>query len=97
MTKSGEFQKHDVIVLLESTTIQHIEDESKNLPSDVHIVRYTEDGVEKIDAVRAYRKTDIFDAYHDFGLRDIKEITSGFGSIRPNLYNPNPDKKKDKK
>jgi hypothetical protein len=89
MTKITELKKHDVTLLLDSTTVKDIEADSKNLPSDVHVVRYVEEGVEKVDAVRAYRKTDIFDAYYDFGIKDIKEIVSGYGSIRPNLYQTN--------
>ena len=94
MTKITELKKHDVILLLDSTTVKDVEDGSKNLPSDVHIVRYVEEGVEKVDAVRAYRKTDIFDAYYDLCIKNIKEIVSGYGSIRPNMYQT---EKKDKK
>ena len=38
------------------------------------------------EAVRAYSKADIFDAYHDAGYK-ITSITSGYGSIKPKLYN----------
>ena len=86
MTKTAELRKHDVTLLLDSTTVKDIEADSKNLPSDVHVVTYVEEGIEKVDAVRAYRKVDIFDAYYDFGIRTILAIESGFGSIRPNLY-----------
>lgn len=94
MTKTAELRKHDVTLLMDSTSINDIEADSKNLPSDVHVVRYVEEGVEKVDAVRAYRKVDIFDAYYDFGIRTVLAIESGFGSIRPNLYQT---EKKDKK
>lgn len=94
MTKTAELRKHDVTLLMDSTSINDIEADSKNLPSDVHVVKYVEEGVEKVDAVRAYRKVDIFDAYYDFGIRTILAIESGFGSIRPNLYQT---EKKDKK
>jgi hypothetical protein len=86
MTKTAELRKHDVTLLMDSTSINDIEADSKNLPSDVHVVTYVEEGIEKVDAVRAYRKVDIFDAYYDFGIRTILAIESGFGSIRPNLY-----------
>ena len=55
---------------------------------------YVEDGVEKVDAVRSYKMVDIFDAYYDFGLTQIKSIVSGFGSIKPKLYNPNPRRRR---
>ena len=35
------------------------------LPTDVHIVTFTKDGVRQFDAVRAYTKVDIFDEYYD--------------------------------
>lgn len=62
-------------------------DHSK-LPSDLHIVTFTKDGKRQFDAVRAYTKVDIFDEYYDNLGREnpIHSITSGYGSIRPNLY-----------
>ena len=39
--------------------------ESKGLPSDTHMVMYVVEGKTLYDAVRAYTKVDIFDAYHD--------------------------------
>ena len=58
------------------------------LPTDVHIITYTVGGDEYSDAIRAYTKTDIFDAYYDKlkGIGSIKSIRSGLGRIRPNLY-----------
>lgn len=94
MTKTAELRKYDVTLLMDSTSINDIEADSKNLPSDVHVVRYVEEGVEKVDAVRAYRKVDIFDAYYDFGIKTILAIESGFGSIRPNLYQTQKTEKK---
>jgi len=68
-------------------------DHSK-LPSDLHIVTFTKDGKRQFDAVRAYTKVDIFDEYYDSLGRDnpIHSITSGYGSIRPNLYGKIKDK-----
>ena len=62
--------------------------DDSTLPSDVHIVEYTVGGETYYDAVRAYTKADIFDAYYD-KLRTIGKlisIKSGYGRIRPNLY-----------
>jgi len=58
------------------------------LPTDVHIVTYTVAGDTYYDAVRAYTKVDIFDAYYDKlkSIGTIKDIKSGLGKIRPNLY-----------
>ena len=58
------------------------------LPTDVHIVAYTVAGETYYDAVRAYTKVDIFDAYYDKlkSIGTIKDIKSGLGKIRPNLY-----------
>jgi hypothetical protein len=58
------------------------------LRTDVHIVTYTVAGETYYDAVRAYTKVDIFDAYYDKlkSIGTIKDIKSGLGKIRPNLY-----------
>ncbi len=58
------------------------------LPTDIHIVTFTEDGTRQFDAVRAYTKVDIFDEYYDRlkGKGEIHSIKSGYGKIRPNLY-----------
>ena len=62
--------------------------DDKQLPSDLHIITFTKDGKRQFDAVRAYTKADIFDEYYDKLGKDnpIHSITSGHGSIRPNLY-----------
>ena len=64
------------------------------LPTDVHLVTYTEHGNKYIDAVRAYTKVDIFDVYYDRtkGTGNVYSIESGFGRIRPNLYGKIKDK-----
>ena len=62
--------------------------EDKDLPTDVHLVKYTVAGEVIYDAVRAYAKVDIFDAYYD-KLKDIgkiNQINSGYGKIKPKLY-----------
>ena len=81
--------------MMDSTTRADIENDSKNLPSDVHAIEYVEDGITKVDAVRSYKMSDIFDAYYDYGIKQINSIVSGFGSIKPKLYNP--EKKEDSK
>ena len=58
------------------------------LPTDVHIVTYSVGGEKYFDAVRAYNKVDIFDAYYDKlkGIGTIHSIKSGYGRIKPKLY-----------
>ena len=73
----------------------------KDLPSDVHLVRYwpkspvreeqaaaaglpAEDLI-AISGIRAYKKSDIFDALWDAGY-EVLEITSGYGRIRPKVF-----------
>ncbi len=60
----------------------------KDLPTDVHIVTYTVAGETYYDAVRAYTKVDIFDAYYDKlkSIGTITDIKSGLGRIKPILY-----------
>ena len=59
-----------------------------NLPTDIHIICFTKDGTKQYDAVRAYTKVDIFDAYYDKLGKDnpIHSIESGYGRIKPVLY-----------
>ena len=58
------------------------------LPTDVHLVTYSVGGEKYFDAVRAYNKVDIFDAYYDKlrGIGTIHSIKSGYGRIKPKLY-----------
>lgn len=80
--------KDPVIILLERTTRKELEELDSELPSDVHLVRYRKPSwkkKEKISAIRAFRKTDIFDHFHDAGYA-VLEIVSGFGRVRPNLF-----------
>ena len=62
--------------------------DDSQLPTDVHIITFTENGELKFDAVRAYCKVDIFDEYYDKlkGNGTIHSIRSGYGKIKPKLY-----------
>ena len=85
-----EFTAKDTIKIniheqeIDIDTFQH-----KGLPSDTHVVMYVIEGETFYDAVRAYAKADIFDAYYD-KLKTVKgsliEIKSGYGNVRPNMY-----------
>ncbi len=77
------------------TKIQVIEEginldtfDDTSLPTDVHVVTFTKDGVKQFDVVRAYSKVDIFDVYYDKLGKDspIHSIKSGYGRIKPILY-----------
>jgi len=61
------------------------------LPTDLHLVEYEVEGKLYVDAIRAYKMSDIFDGYYDklqpLGGK-VKSITSGYGNIKPKLYNP---------
>ena len=86
----------DVIIHAQNTTAQDLD--QKVLPTDIHIVEYEVEGNLYSDAVRAYKMSDIFDVYWD-KLKPkggtIISITSGYGNIKPNMYNTT--KKDDKK
>ena len=67
---------------------QAVRDLDADLPSDTHLVFYVaDDGGVLIDAVRAYKKSDVFDAYYDAG-KVVLDIRTGFGRIKPKLYTP---------
>ena len=91
-TKLTHLKKYDVSLLMENTTEETVRNEQSELPTDVHVVTYKDDnGEQKVDAVRAYRMTDVFDGYHDRGIT-VLSISSGFGSVRPNLYKDSKEK-----
>ena len=80
--------KTPVVIHFENTTKEKVIKLNKELPSDIHLVRYkkpTWKKKEKVSAIRAYRKVDIFDTLHDQGYQ-VLEIESGFGCIRPNVF-----------
>ena len=77
-----------VIIHIESTTEAKLRKMEDELPSDIHLVRYKKPSwkkKEKLSAIRAYRKVDIFDHLHERGFA-VLEIVSGFGRIRPNCF-----------
>lgn len=81
------FPSYGVTIVMEETSQSELEDLKSDLPTDTHLVTYrTPQGDVGADAVRAYTKADIFDAYHDAKLT-IVSIANGFGSIKPKLFN----------
>ena len=76
--------------------VQHIMSETSEseLPTDAHLVTFRlPDGAVSCDVVRAFKKSDIFDAYSDSGSTVIA-IQSGFGSILPRSFNQQKEEKK---
>ena len=73
-------------IVEEGITLDTFDD--SQLPTDVHIITFTKDGVRQLDVVRAYYKVDIFNEYYDKLGKDnpIHSIESGFGRIKPLLY-----------
>lgn len=85
--------KYGVILMMSETSESELNDLASDLPTDTHLVSYiTPEGDLNNDAVRAYKKSDIFDCYHDSGLR-VLDIKSGFGQIKPKLFQDSQKKK----
>ena len=65
--------------------------DDSQLPTDMCIIEFTENGERQFDAVRASKKVDIFDEYYDRlkSTGQIHAIKGGYGRIKPKLYNAN--------
>ena len=82
----------DVIILMEQTSELEVQDLSGELPSDLHLIEYKVGEEFRVDGVRAYKMSDIFDFYHDWLSEEsedfsIVSIKRGYGSIKPRLFN----------
>lgn len=94
-------EQYDCHLMAESTSHEELVSLNKDLPTDVHLVRYwpqesmrqrqsaasglPEEDLIAISGIRAYKMSDIFDGLHDAGY-ELLEITQGYGRIRPNLF-----------
>ena len=80
--------KSDVTIFMLNTDPQTIREMDAELPSDIHIVELRQGEETIYDAVRAYKKCDIFDVYYDKlkGAAQVVSITNGYGRIKPKLY-----------
>ena len=78
--------RREVIIFQQNVREQDLDD--KGLPTDIHIVEYSQGGLPHSDIVRAGKMSDIFDAYYDKlrTIGEINEIKSGYGKIKPKLY-----------
>jgi len=83
-------------VIIHQQNIRESDLVQKTLPTDIHMVEYVQEEETYSDAVRAAKKSDIFDSYYD-KLKEVGgvviSIRSGFGTIQPKMYNPQPKKK----
>ena len=90
-----EYHKKREVNILQQN-VQAVDLDQRNLPTDVHMVEYELNGEKYSDAVRAGKMSEIFDIYYDKlkGEGQVTSITSGYGTIKPKLWNPNPPAKK---
>ena len=84
-------KRRDVNIFILNTTPEAIVEMDAELPSDTHIIEYVIDGETSYDAIRAYKKSNIFDEYYDKFKREgisaqVVAITNGYGRIKPKLY-----------
>ncbi len=86
MSITEHLKKYDVILVQENTNEKDIKSRQRELPTDLHLVMYDVNGTERCDAVRAHKKVDVFDAYHDYEGSTVKDIRTGYGTLRPNMY-----------
>jgi len=94
--------KRDVNIFILNTSPKDIAEMDSELPTDTHVIEYVVDGETTYDAVRAYKKSNIFDEYYDKFKRDgisaeVISITNGYGRIKPKLYGYTPQPVETKK
>ena len=66
------FPLYGLVLLMEETSHQELVDLNGDLPTDTHLVCWMScDESLRCDAVRAYKKSDIFDCYQDLSLIHI--------------------------
>ena len=93
-----EARRREVLIFFHGTSHEEMR-ETKGLPSDLHLVEYELNGETHFDGVRSYKMVNIFDIYYD-KLKSVGgkviAIHSGYGTIKPNMFNPD-NKKEEKK
>ena len=80
--------KQPITIIIDKTTQGELA-QRRDLPTDTHLVRLkrpTWKKKQEIKAVRAYRKVDVFDHFHDQGYV-VLEISNGYGTHKPKLWN----------
>ena len=78
-------EANEAFLLMQETSHDELRDLDSDLPTDTHLVRVEKDFQIRIDAVRSYKMSDIFDAYHDAGYT-VQEIRQGYGKCKPKLW-----------
>jgi len=86
MSITEHLRNYDVILIQEGANESDIRARQRELPTDLHLVDYEVNGTLMCDAVRAPKKADVFDAYHDYEGSTVKDIRTGYGTLRPNMY-----------
>ena len=94
-----EARRREVLIFFHGTSHEEMR-ETKGLPSDLHLVEYELNGETHFDGVRSYKMVNIFDIYYD-KLKSVGgkviAIRSGYGSVKPNMFNPQSEDSKEKK
>ena len=84
-----EASRLGVSILFSNTTPSDLKPQLRDLPSDTHLVKYEMDGEIKYDAVRAYKRVDIFDCYYA-RLKEnngkMLHISVAGGYVKPKLW-----------
>ena len=84
-----EASRLGVSILFSNTTPADLKPQLRELPSDTHLVKYEMDGEIKYDAVRAYKRVDIFDCYYA-RLKEhngkMLHISVAGGYVKPKLW-----------
>ena len=84
---TGELQASKINLFAQEVVKEDLK--QSELPTDIHLIEYEINGTLYCDAVRAYKKVDIFDVYHDKLVKvngKVISITSGYGNIKPKLF-----------
>ena len=91
-------KRREVIIHQQNVREENLDD--RGLPTDIHVVEYSQDGKPYSDIVRAAKMSDIFDAYYDrlklMGGGVVTSIKSGYGTVKPKLWQAD-KKEKDNK
>ena len=91
-----EARRTEVEIFFHGTSEEELT-QTKGLPNDLHLVEYTLDGKTHYDGVRSYKMVSIFDLYYDKLTPlggEILSIKSGYGNIKPKLFNAQKEKEK---
>ena len=89
-------KRRDVNIFILNTAPEDIAEMDAELPTDTHLIEYIVDGETTYDAIRAYKKSNIFDEYWDKYRHDFKNMTQTEGRVNPKLWGNSESSKKKK-